>query len=146
MIDYIAIQRAARYFVRCVPDAALLDVNDYAQEAALLALLGRKSRDGPMYDLLRRHGWITNHRATSRYRRVELTEWRQTSAPEPIWSAAIDVRRMLAKLTYRQRQAVEMHYLYGMRESEIVNKLRISTSAVRNRIHEGLRNMRRMIQ
>jgi len=146
MIDFEKIQRTARYFARYSPNGALLDVNDFAQEAALRALLGRKSRDGPMYDLLRRQGWITNHRSGSRHQRVELNERRQTTAPEPKWSAAIDIDRLLGKLTPYQRQAVEMHYLEGMRESEIVDVLRISTNAVRNRIHEGLKNMRRMVQ
>lgn len=145
-LDYASIKRTAGYFARYAPSGSLLDKNDFAQESALRALLGRKSRDGPMYDLLRRQGWITNHRAGSIHRRVTLDERQHTTSPEAQWIAAIDVLGLLARLTPYQRRAVELHYLYGMRESEIVDVLHISTNAVRNRIHEGLKNMRRMVQ
>lgn len=148
MIDYAKIQRTAGYFARYTSGGSLLDKNDFAQEAALRALLGRKSRDGPMYDLVRRQGWITNHRqgSTHQHQRVELIEKRYWTAPESQWSAAIDVRGLLARITPYQRQAVELRYLYGMRESEMVDALSISVNAVRNRIHLGLQNMRTMIQ
>ncbi len=52
MIDYDHICRVARYRARSLPPS--VDWRDLAQEAALRGLMGRKSIDGPMTDLLRK--------------------------------------------------------------------------------------------
>jgi hypothetical protein len=65
VIDYASIRKAARYIARRLPRGYCLDANDLAQEAALAALRGRRSTSGPMLDLLRRQGWMTNHRAAA---------------------------------------------------------------------------------
>jgi DNA-directed RNA polymerase specialized sigma24 family protein len=144
VIDYAAIERTARYLARRLPRGATIDANDLAHDSALSALGGRQSRKGPMQDALRRQGWLRNHRGSASFR-IEFMERRAGANPEKEWSAAIDVRRLLARLTAKQRQAVELHYLAGMRESEMVIILEIGTQAVRQRIHEGLKNLRGMI-
>lgn len=144
MIDYAQIQRTARRFAARLPFWAAVDVNDLAQEAALGALRGRKSRDGAIQDLLRRQGWISNHRSRGR-RRVELNERSHRVTPESKWSAAIDVHGLLGRLSPLQREAVELHYLAGMGEGEISEFLCIPIQRVKNRIHQGLKNLRRMV-
>jgi DNA-directed RNA polymerase specialized sigma24 family protein len=146
LIKYVRIQKVANYIARQLPPGSCLDANDLAQESALKALCGRKSRAGPMLDALRKQGWIKQYRSGSGTARVELNERSCSHSPESRLAARIDVGRLLIRLTPNQRQAVELHHLAGMTESEMSALLAIPVNRIRNRIHAGLKNMRSFIQ
>lgn len=147
MIDYAQIQRVARIFSRRLPHWACVDAEDMAQESALSALRGRKSLTGPMQDALRKQGWIKNHRVGNPpLERIGLDDQRHKHSPESRWSADVDVRSLLDRLTPKQREAVTLHHLAGMTESEMSKALAIPIPRVRDRIHNGLKNMRRFVQ
>lgn len=67
-------------------------------------------------------------------------------SPESTWIACIDVLRLLKKITPKQRQAVVLHYLVGMEDTEIANALGVALPAFRTRVFRGVTNMRRLIQ
>lgn len=146
VIDYEQIQHTARTFAARLPPWATIDANDLAQESALAALCGRTSQTGPMQDALRRQGWMKQHRGGNETIRVVLDERTFGHSPESRMVAKIDIEFLLSGLTPYQRQAVALHHLVGMTETEISKSLAIPIPRVRNRIHEGLQNMRRMIQ
>lgn len=142
VIDYAYLQRVARIFCRRLPHWACVDAEDLAQESALGALRGRKSRTGPMQDALRKQGWMKQHRGAGETIRVALNEQTYSHSPESGLVARIDIDLLLSRLTPRQRQAVALHHLAGMTEAEMSKSLAIPIPRVRNRIHQGLKNMR----
>ena len=143
MIDYAYIQRVARVFCRRLPRWACLDAEDLAQESALGALRGRKSRKGPMQDALRKQGWLKQHRGAGAMTGQALNERTCSHSPESRLVASIDIDLLLSRLTAQQRQAVALHHLAGMTEAEMSRSLAIPIQRVKNRIHQGLKNMRR---
>lgn len=142
MIDYTYLQRVARTFSRRLPQWACVDAEDLAQESALAALRGRKSRKGPMQDALRKQGWMKQHRSGGETIRVALDERTYGHSPESRLVAKIDIELLLSRLTFYQRQAVVLHHLAGMTETEMSKSLAIPIQRVKNRIHHGLKNMR----
>lgn len=139
---YQRIQQSASQVARRYRAYGSFDADDLKQEATIAILGGRRSINGPMQDYARKQLGFGDLR--SGCKRASLGEWNARHSPERALMAGIDVRRLLSSVSGIQRQAVEMHYLEGMRESEMVGVLRISTNAVRNRIHEGMKNMRRL--
>ena len=142
MIDYAYLQRVARAFCRRLPQWVCLDAEDLAQESALGALRGRKSRKGPMQDALRRQGWMKQHRSGGEMIRVALNERAYSHSPESRLVARIDIELLLSRLTPHQREAVALHHLAGMTEAEMSKSLAIPIQRVKNRIHQGLKHMR----
>ncbi len=153
MIDYAQIQRTARAFAKRLPSWATVDADDLANTSALAAMRGRRSILGPMQDLLRKQGWVTNHRKTNTtYRSVPIIIHKNPSRPserecgEIMLNAFIDVHSLLRRLTLKQRQAVEMYYLEGMTQQEVALRLRIHQESVSCRISGAFKQMRRMIR
>jgi len=142
MIDYAYLQRVALVFCRRLPQWSCVDAEDLAQESALGALRGRKSRKGPMQDALRKQGWMKQHRGAGETIRVVLNEGTCSHSPESILVAKIDIDLLLNRLTPHQKQAVALHHLAGMTEAEMSRSLAIPIQRVKNRIHQGLKNMR----
>lgn len=146
IIDYAHLQRVARIFCRRLPQWACVDAEDLAQESALGALRGRKSRKGPMQDALRKQGWMKQHRSAGELIRVSLNEHANVHSPENRLVAGIDIDLLLSRLTPHQKQAVALHHLAGMTEAEMSRWLAIPIQRVKNRIHQGLKNMRSRAQ
>jgi DNA-directed RNA polymerase specialized sigma24 family protein len=146
IIDYTDLQRVARAVCRRLPQWACVDAEDLAQESALAALRGRKSRKGPMQDTLRKQGWMKQHRSGGETVRVVLDERTYGHSPENRLVAQIDTELLLSRLTPYQRQAVALHHLAGMTETEMSKSLSIPIQRVKNRIHNGLKNMRSRAQ
>lgn len=145
IIDYAHIQHAAQCFARRLPAWASVDANDLAQESILAALRGRKSRKGPMQDALRKQGWMKRHRSGGETIRVALDERTYGHSPESRLVAKIDIELLLNRLPPNQREAVVLHHLVGMTETEMSKSLTISIPMVKNRIYRGLTSMRNLI-
>lgn len=160
LIDYSNIRRAADRLYSRLPRGVGIDADDLAQEAVLAGLRGRKSRDWPMIDLLRKQGWMRQHRCNYKGRRpVSFPErhndrFKRSFAREnsygavhleQAWIAAVDVYTLLDRLDPRQKEAIRLHYLVGMTAPEIAIELGLSPSLAAARIGNGMKNMRSMI-
>lgn len=162
MIDYPKIQRAARSFARRLPAGSIVDADDLAQEYAIAALKGRTPGSGQMWDHLRYIDPLSRMHRRAINRGLEIApkslsmdaispdgkqmQIASRDRGEPQWSASADVHALLAHITPKQREAVALHHLVGMTETEMVRLLGTNVQTLRNRIHIGLKNMRRLIQ
>ena len=129
LIDYAYLQRVAFVFCRRLPQRSCVDADDLAQE-------------GPMQDALRKQGWMKQHRGAGETIRVVLNEGTCSHSPESRLVARIDIDLLLNRLTPHQKQAVALHHLAGMTEAEMSKSLAIPIQRVKNRIYQGLKNMR----
>jgi RNA polymerase sigma factor (sigma-70 family) len=124
------------------------DADDCFQETFLAALRAYRRLDGRhprawVMTIARRKA-IDHHR--SRQRRPELRgELPEVGVEDPdpgageIWSA-------VAELSQAQRAAVALRYAADLPYAEIAAALDCSEDAARRRVHDGLRNLRAMIE
>lgn len=82
---------------------------------------------------------MKQYRSGCRTVRVELNERSCSHSPESRLAARIELGRLLIRFTPNQRQAVELHHLAGMTESEMSALLAIPVNRIKNRIHAGLK-------
>lgn len=147
MIDYARIHRTANWRSRKIPSTSLYEAGDLENEAVVAALRGRQSYDGPMQDFQRKQGMIGNHKSgRNNFVRVPF-EGRnlpvtRSHAAQVI--ADVTLEKMLARLTPKQREAIELRHIEGLREREIAQRLDISIDAFRKRHADGMANLRKM--
>ncbi|WP_153559094.1 sigma-70 family RNA polymerase sigma factor [Roseimaritima sediminicola] len=79
---------------------------------------------------------------------MRLEGWLAGSGPTPSHDAAVGehvlrLARAIESLPEGQREAVRLHYLEGLKLSEVADRLDKSTSAVAGLLHRGMKALRR---
>lgn len=128
-------------------------VEDVAQQSALEALLGvRRLRDPERFG-----PWLCGialnlaRRALAQKVRTSRLPPEPIAAPDNVEEAVIAadlaqrVRRAIATLPASQREAVQLFYLEGLTHAEMVAELRISTGAVKARLHKARQRLRPLL-
>ena len=128
MIDYERICATATWRKRRLKPC--IDWRDLAQEAALYGLMGRKSVDGPMQDLLRREPFIGRGRVKVNLSRELLCDANlpPIEAQEHIIMPRIE--RALEALPFRWRKAIYNKFWLGYSQTEIAKDFGISHGRV----------------
>ena len=86
-------------------------------------------------------------RAAVRERRRNVLFWLRPcdSASEPDVSAAVDVRRALARLPFRKRACVVLRHSLDLSETETAEALGITVGTVKSQTSKGLAELRRLL-
>ncbi len=122
-----------------------VSAEDAVQEA-FIAADRRWSKVGALDDPA---GWVRRvalnrllNGERNRRRRSEILAVVRSVAADDLTDDLLDLRAGLAQLPERMRTVICLHYLSGLRVSEIAEALDIASGTVKSQLHEGRRRMR----
>lgn len=138
-----------RYFRRRVPAG---DLEDLVQEV-LMSMHGKRSTWDPGRAFLpwlaaiARYRWVDHLRRFYRHAADPLDEERVGGAREAdVLEAQVSLERLLAKLSRKQAQAIELVKIEGLSIAEAARRCGQSESLIKVNVHRGLKKLSQLVE